>query len=217
VTIGIKAAKYERLLFTDGDCKPESNQWISLMAGNFSDTTDIVLGYGGYFATRGMLNKYVRYDTLLIALQYFSLALCKIPYMGVGRNLAYKKSLFYKGNGFTRHFHLASGDDDLFVNEHASKTNTAIEFSRNSHTRTAAKDTFSKWVFQKKRHFTTNRLYKSTHKLILGLEPFSRLLFYASLIALLFSPVHRFYVLILFAFRLLIHVFVIKKNMLLLY
>lgn len=214
VTIGIKAAKYERLLFTDGDCKPESNQWISLMAGNFSDTTDIVLGYGGYFAARGMLNKYVRYDTLLIALQYFSLALCKIPYMGVGRNLAYKKSLFYKGNGFTRHFHLASGDDDLFVNEHASKTNTAIEYAHESHTRTAAKDTFSKWVFQKKRHFTTNRLYKSSHKLILGLEPFSRLLFYASLIALLFSPVHRFYVLILFAFRLLIQVFVIKKTML---
>ena len=129
VTIGIKAAKYDRLLFTDGDCKPESNQWLSLMAANFSADTSIVLGYGGYFPQPGLLNKYIRYDTLMIALQYFSFALCKIPYMGVGRNLAYKRSLFYAGKGFSTHFHLASGDDDLFVNENATKTNTAIELS----------------------------------------------------------------------------------------
>jgi biofilm PGA synthesis N-glycosyltransferase PgaC len=95
VTIGIKAAKYDRLLFTDGDCKPESNHWLSLMAGNFSEKTSIILGYGGYFPQPGFLNKYIRYDTLIIALQYFSFALCRIPYMGVGRNLAYKRSLFF--------------------------------------------------------------------------------------------------------------------------
>ncbi len=213
VTIGIKAAKYERLLFTDGDCQPESNQWLKCMSGHFSDKTSIVLGYGGYFALPGLLNKYIRYDTLMIALQYFSLALCRIPYMGVGRNLAYKKSLFYSGKGFSGHFHLASGDDDLFVNENATRSNTAIEFSHESHTRTAPKDSFEKWSYQKKRHFSTNSLYKGSHKLLLTLEPVSRLLFYASLIALLFSPVHRIWALLIFGFRLIIQVFVIKKTM----
>jgi biofilm PGA synthesis N-glycosyltransferase PgaC len=213
VTIGIKAAKYDRLLFTDGDCRPESNQWLTRMSAGFSDKISIVLGYGGYFAQPGFLNKYIRYDTLLIALQYFSFALCKIPYMGVGRNLAYKRALFYSGKGFSNHFHLASGDDDLFVNENATKTNTAIEFSAESHTRTAPRESFDKWYFQKKRHFSTNNLYKPAHKAMLSLEPISRLLFYASFTASLFIPVYQLLVLLIFIFRLLIQLFVIKKTM----
>lgn len=213
VTIGIKAAKYEKLLFTDGDCTPESDQWLRLMASNFSDKTSIVLGYGGYFTQPGLLNKYVRYDTLTIALQYFSMALFGLPYMGVGRNLAYKKSLFYSGSGFSRHYHLASGDDDLFVNENANKLNTAIEINKDSHTRTTAKESFDKWTFQKKRHFSTNSLYKFSHKFLLTLEPVSRLLFYTGVIALLFSPGYWLWALGIFTFRMMIHLFVIKKTM----
>ncbi|HLO60695.1 MAG TPA: glycosyltransferase [Bacteroidales bacterium] len=213
VTLGIKAAKNDRLVFIDGDCKPESNKWLSSMASHFSETTSIVLGYGGYFTQPGFLNRYIRYDTMMIALQYMSFALWKIPYMGVGRNLAYKKSLFYAGNGFSRHFHLASGDDDLFVNENATAINTEIEFSPESHTRTAPKESFDKWFFQKKRHFTTNRMYKATHKLLLGLEPVSRLLFYAGLIYLLIVPGYWLWVLMLFVLRLAIQLIVIKKTM----
>lgn len=213
VTIGIKAAKFDRLLFTDGDCKPESNQWLSRMSSRFSNKTSIVLGYGGYFPQPGLLNKYIRYDTLLIALQYFSYALFGMPYMGVGRNLAYKRSVFYSGKGFSNHFHLASGDDDLFVNEHATKDNTAIEFSHESHTRTAPKESYDKWFFQKKRHFSTNRLYKPAHKFMLTLEPLSRALFYASFICLLVWPVYRPLVLSVFAFRMAAQLFVIKKTM----
>jgi glycosyltransferase involved in cell wall biosynthesis len=213
VTIGIKAAKNDRLLFIDGDCKPESNQWLNRMSSHFSDKISIVLGYGGYFQLPGFLNKYIRYDTMMIALQYFSMAILRVPYMGVGRNLAYKRALFYSGKGFSKHFHLASGDDDLFVNENATKTNTAVEFSYESHTRTAPKESFDKWYFQKKRHFSTNRLYKSSHKIWLALEPLSRLLFYASCIALLFVPVFRLWILLLFVFRLLIQLYIIKKTM----
>ncbi len=213
VTIGIKAAKYERLLFTDADCKPESNQWISRMASKFSPDIAIVLGYGGYFPQSGLLNKYIRYDTLMIALQYFSYALLRMPYMGVGRNLAYRRSMFFAGQGFKSHFHLASGDDDLFVNENATKTNTAIEYSGESHTRTAPKESYAKWFFQKKRHFSTNKLYKPGHKVLLSLEPLSRLLFYAGLISLLFVPVYRPLVLSVFAFRMLVQLVVTKKTM----
>ena len=213
VTIGIKAAKHDRLLFTDADCHPESNQWLSLMTAHFSDKVSIVLGYGGYFTQPGMLNRYIRWDTLMIALQYFSYALIRKPYMGVGRNLAYKRSLFYGGKGFANHFHLASGDDDLFVNEHATRTNTAIEFSLQSHTRTAPKHSYDRWYFQKKRHMSTSTLYKTGHKFLLGLEPAGRLVFYATLVALLFSEIYWPLALIAFSVRMIIMLIVIKKTM----
>jgi glycosyltransferase involved in cell wall biosynthesis len=213
VTIGIKAAKYERLLFIDADCKPESNQWINRMASHFSDKISIILGYGGYLALPGILNKYIRYDTLMIALQYFSYAISRIPYMGVGRNLAYKRSLFYSGKGFSNHFHLASGDDDLFVNENATSSNTAIECSAESHTRTAPKQSFDRWYFQKKRHFSTSRMYKSFHKFLLATEPISRLLFYAAFAGLMAFPEFRVPVISIFGFRTVVQLVVIKKTM----
>lgn len=213
VAIGIKAAKYDRLLFTDSDCKPESNKWIERMSGNFSDNISIVLGFGGYFNQPGILNKYIRYDTLTIALQYFSFALAGIPYMGVGRNLAYRRTLFYTGNGFSKHFHLASGDDDLFVNEHATKNNTAIEYSHESHTRSVPKDSFERWFIQKKRHYSTNRLYKFSHKLLLTMEPFSRFLFYSGFVILMFCPGCRQIIISAFIVRLFMQILVIKKTM----
>jgi len=188
VSIGLKAAKYDWVLLTDADCKPTSNQWIKLMHEKFDEKTDFVIGYGGYIKTKGLLNRIIRYDTLTIAIQYFTFALAKNPYMGVGRNLAYRKSVFFENNGFSKHLHLASGDDDLFVNENANKNNLQIVLNKKAHTFSLAENRFKAWFYQKKRHLTTAKYYKGKHKFGLGLEVFSRFLFYASFIAGLFFP-----------------------------
>jgi len=114
LTLGIKAANYEHLLLTDADCKPLSRYWIKQMSAYFGDGKKIVLGYGSYEKTSfSVLNKLIRYETMITAIQYFSYALIGIPYMGVGRNLAYKKEAFFENNGFVDHMDLLSGDDDL--------------------------------------------------------------------------------------------------------
>ncbi|MBN2611371.1 MAG: glycosyltransferase [Bacteroidales bacterium] len=213
LTIGIKAAKYELLLLTDADCKPAGNQWISSIQRNFSDEKSIVLGYGGHYRKKGLLNNYIRYDTLVIALQYFSYALTGNPYMGVGRNLAYRKSLFFANKGFASHHHLLSGDDDLFISETANGTNTAIEFSHESHTRTNSETTLKGWVKQKRRHLTTAPRYRFKHKLMLGGESFSRLIYYTSFVLLTsFFPFSE-YVTAAFGLRLTLQMISLKKAM----
>lgn len=176
LTIGIKAAAYDYLLFTDADCKIVSNDWIRQMVCSYKNDTEIVLGYGGYIKEKGLLNKLIRFDTLFIAMQYFGFAKSGNAYMGVGRNLSYKKNLFFKNKGFANHAALISGDDDLFVNENANNKN--VEINTTVHTRSKAKSTFSSWVIQKKRHQTTFSRYKAKHQLLLSLEPLSRVLFY---------------------------------------
>lgn len=191
LTVGIKAAKNEWLVLTDADCKPEGKDWLALIATNFAGDTEIVLGYGGFFSEKGFLNKLIRYDGLFIAMQYLGFALAGMPYMGVGRNLAYKKDTFFKNKGFASHSHLYSGDDDLFINEVAKKSNTKVELMRGSFTRTLAKDTYKKWENQKRRHITTSHKYKFSTKIILTGEVFSRILFYSTsiaLIAILYYP-----------------------------
>lgn len=213
VTVGVKAAKHELLVFTDADCEVVSRDWLKLMQRHFNNKTSIVLGYGGFFHKKSLLNNYIRYDALTIAIQYFSYAIAGFPYMGVGRNMAYRKSLFFKNKGFANHYHLLSGDDDLFVNETADKTNTAVEYSIESHTRCEAKNSFISWIEQKKRHVSTAKYYRKKHKRLLGLEMLSRVIYYASFVYLAISSVFLIYVLPAFALRMIIQLLLTKISM----
>ncbi len=183
--IGIKAASNEILLFTDSDCKAGSPHWIDGMTSGFDDKTEIVLGYGGYMKRKGILNKYIRYDTFMIALQYLGMAIRGIPYMGVGRNMAYRRSLFFKKKGFEGHTHVVSGDDDLFVNANSTRANTRVEFRKENHTTSVPSSTLKEWIAQKKRHFTAAPYYKTGHKFLIITEPVTRMLFYISFIILI--------------------------------
>jgi glycosyltransferase involved in cell wall biosynthesis len=185
LTLGIKAATHEHLLFTDADCLPSSDNWITSMVQNFSDSKKIVLGYGAYKKEKSYLNKLIRYETLLTALQYFSYAKIGIPYMGVGRNLAYTKSEFFRVNGFISHMNVKSGDDDLFINQIANNKNTAICFEKDAITTSIPKTSFKDWLLQKRRHISTAKYYKSRHKSLLGLFYMSQILFW--LLAILTS------------------------------
>ena len=105
LTLAAKSAQYDYLLLTDADCRPESRHWIAeMMAGFAQHSTDIVLGFGAYFYQEGHINRLVRYDTLFNGLHYLGAALCGHPYMGVGRNLAYRKHLFFESGGFRFRF-----------------------------------------------------------------------------------------------------------------
>src|SRR2546428_821134 len=152
LTLGIKAAKYDLLLMTDADCEPVSEHWIASMQRNFTNETEIVLGFSPYAKTRGFLNSFIRFETFVTALNYFSFALVGKPYMGVGRNLAYRKELFFRNKGFAKHMHLLSGDDDLFVNENATKVNTRVEFANVSQMVSEPKTTFKEYWTQIRRH-----------------------------------------------------------------
>lgn len=179
LTLGIKAAKHEHLLFTDADCTPKNTSWISGMSSCFDEKKSIVLGYGGYRKVRGsFLNKLIRYETVLTAIQYFSYAKIGVPYMGVGRNLAYTKTDFFRVNGFIKHIQVKSGDDDLFINEVATSQNTSINIEEGSFTESIPKNTFKEWIQQKRRHVSTAKYYKTKHKVLLSIFYASQILFF---------------------------------------
>lgn len=204
VALGIKAAKNETLLFSDADCEPAGKDWIKLMQGSYRESTEIVLGYGATKKESGFLNRLIRFDVFYIALRYFSFALAGNAYMGVGRNLSYKKDLFFRTKGFARHNHLFSGDDDLFVNENSNSRNTDIQLDPSSFTFTEGKKTFGEWKMQKSRHGTTSRYYKGRHKFQLALLDLSNLLFFLLLITLLIVRFEWKAALLLYAIKLII-------------
>lgn len=185
LSVGIKEARFPLLLLTDADCRPVGPDWISHMVAKKGNNTQFILGYGKYYRRKGLLNKLIRFDTLKTAMLYFGAAQADIPYMGVGRNLSYSRELFIRSGGFVQHYDLTSGDDDLFVSEHSTGTNTSVCFHPGSFTFSEPKHRFRSWWHQKRRHFTTGKRYRFIHKLYLGIYSMNLLLF-PTLLVLLF-------------------------------
>ena len=213
LTIGLKAAKYDHILLTDADCYPVSDQWLQKIASNLIGQKKIVLGYGGYERKKGLLNLIIRYETVFTAMQYLSYAIKGRPYMGIGRNLAYEKALFFENKGFASHYHISSGDDDLFVNENATTVNTAVEFSRESHTLSIPKTTFRSWFKQKQRHLTAGSHYSRSSRMRLAGEWISRMALYLTLITLCLTSPWQWIALAVFGVLLVIRLLIFKLSM----
>jgi len=211
LSIGIKTAKHEIVLLTDADCVPASEFWIQKMQDGFYNGVEIVLGYGAMHKKKGLFNKMVRWETFHTALQYLSFAKAGIAYMGVGRNLSYKKSVFFRHKGFSAHNHVPGGDDDLFINKAATKKNTTMVIDKEAFTLSEPAKTWKQWISQKKRHYTTSKYYKPLHKFLLGLYSFSLFLFYPLFILSLFLFSWKL-TLVAFAIRFIVQAYVIFKT-----
>jgi glycosyltransferase involved in cell wall biosynthesis len=200
LSIGIKEAKHEIVLLTDADCVPATEFWIQRMQEAYREGVEVVIGYGAYHKKPGLLNKLIRFETFQSAMQFLSFALAGMPYMGVGRNLSYKKGLFFKVKGFSSMNHIQSGDDDLFINKVANRNNTAIVIDKEAIILSEPKKKFGEWFRQKVRHYSTARFYKPMHKFLLGMYTFSQFVFYPLFVAAL----------LLFDWRIVLGVFLLR-------
>ena len=221
LTLAAKAARYDYLLLTDADCRPESKHWISEMMAPFGPTTndqrpttEVVLGYGAYFAEDSLLNDLIQYDTLFNGLHYMGAAAVGKPYMGVGRNLAYRKQMFFEHRGFSDQMVERAGDDDLFVNKVATRENAVVVNSRDSITWSVPKTTWKGWLQQKRRHLSVAHAYKPATRDHLAKEPLARGLFYALVIALfvLGEPLTMCAAMLLLMARLLMQLIILNRG-----
>lgn len=215
LSVGIKTAKNEILLLTDADCAPTSPLWMEKMQAVYHPGTEIVLGYGPYEKKAGILNRIIRFETFHTALQYFSYALAGQPYMGVGRNLSYKRDLFFRNKGFSAHNQVPSGDDDLFINAVATGENTRIALDPDTFVYSTPKTSWSEWVRQKQRHYTTSKYYKPVHKWLLGAYSGSHFLYFPALIAaLILTPLpFRLFIWPVFGLRFLVQAVIFYGSM----
>jgi glycosyltransferase involved in cell wall biosynthesis len=189
LTMGIKAAKNDWILLTDADCRPGQN-WINGMSQNFIDGKNIVIGFSPYENHPGVLNSFIRFESFLTAIQYFGFAILGRPYMGVGRNLSYKRDLFLGSKGFNDHLGVMGGDDDLFVNQHATAATTAVASGAGVVVRSVPKRTWTEFFYQKLRHLSVGRRYKSGDRLLLGTFTVTWILWPFTMIALPFLGIY---------------------------
>ncbi len=209
---GIAAASNDVLLLTDADCVPTSSRWIGSMAEKYQPGIKIVLGYSGYQWRPGILNKLIRYETLLTAIQYFSRAIVGKPYMGVGRNLSYLKSFYNESRGLKDVMHVTGGDDDLFVNRVANGKNTTVCLHPDSVVMSLPKESWTAYFKQKLRHLSVGKRYKTADLWLLGIFSVTHIVFWSSLVSLLVTQTMVSWVVAGFIMRQLALSWVVKQS-----
>ncbi len=179
LTLGIKAAKNDYLLFTEAYCKPCSEHWIKEYGKEFTQGKEVVLGFSRLEISRKTgLRGFMLYDNLIHHLKFLSMAILRKPFMGIGRNLGYKKELFFKYKGYSPILNLEGGEDDLYINRIAPKKKTGVVLSRESLTETDSVKHFSTWRTLKSGYLYSKQYYKGFSFRLFGLETFSKYLFY---------------------------------------
>lgn len=188
LSMGIKSAKNDLIVFTDCNCMPVNDQWLRSVVNRYNTRTEIVIGYSPYVQKKSLLNRIIRFDALQNGLLYLSAALNRHPFMGVGKNLSYRKELFYRNNGFISHYTTTVGEDDLFISQVATKKNTEVLIDAENVILTTPTSNFKLWMRQKSCRYSTVSKYNTRARLSLSLFYISQFFFYTSFIALLCLP-----------------------------
>ena len=193
---GLSQVKTDWVLLTDADCVPVSDQWSQKML-SVAKGKDLVLGFSPYLKTKGFLNRWIRYEAVLTAIQYFSYSLVGKTYMGVGRNLLYAKSAVHSGRQLLKNIDLPSGDDDLLVNAIANDQNVAIQLDPDSWVYSEPKNSWKSYIRQKRRHHTVASRYKKNHQVYLLLFSISWIFLYISIVYFFVIGNHLYAILLL--------------------
>lgn len=219
LTLGVKAAKKDVLLFTDADCRPLSDKWIHAMARLFVPSKDIVLGYTAFDIDKDVrMKRFIKFDNLWTAIRYFSMAIVKRPFMGVGKNLAYRKELFFREKGFSGSLNLEHGEDDLFINKVANATNTAVALSPESTIVSNVVERFHTWRAIQSPYIFNQQFYRGSDNFLRNSELFSRYAFHVvGLLLIVWGFIRGYYLLcgialLFFVVRCLFRYRIINKN-----
>ena len=178
----IDLSSKEWLLFTDADCIPNSESWITSMTSEISEKTNVLVGISPYVPSKKFLAQFNQFEAFMTYFLYSSFHLLKWPYMGVGRNMGIKKVYFYLLGGYESIKKIRGGDDDLFVQK-AARSGIALVLGRSSLVFTFSASGWREYLKQKVRHLSVGRHYKSSITVALSFYHLNHLFTWALMVA----------------------------------
>jgi len=133
ITLGIKATRYPVVVLTTAASRINSDRWLHGIMRHFGadSPVEVVIGYASAapYDDRSAGSRARSFDSVAEAAAWISPAISGRPWRGVEHNLAYRRELFFRNKGFSRHLNLRHGDDDIFISEIARGDNTAVDIS----------------------------------------------------------------------------------------
>uniref|UniRef100_UPI0040485ED1 glycosyltransferase n=2 Tax=Algoriphagus sp. TaxID=1872435 RepID=UPI0040485ED1 len=186
LTLGIKVAKNDVILFTEADCIPQSNQWLRKMTAPIREEgKTFAIGFAGVQKEGNSLNSWIQFETILRALFTFSFGLWKSPFTGTGKNLSYRKSFFMDKKGFRGFWNTEGGEDSLWINTHATGANSKVVINPEAIAVANPAATWKEYIIQEKQLLHSEKFFKVEDKRKMGSYGISHALYWIGGLGLL--------------------------------
>lgn len=186
LTLGIKVAKNDVILFTEADCIPQSNQWLRKMTAPIREEgKTFAIGFAGVQKEGNSLNSWIQFETILRALFTFSFGLWKSPFTGTGKNLSYRKSFFMDKKGFRGFWDTEGGEDSLWINTHATGANSKVVINPEAIAVANPAATWKEYIIQEKQLLHSEKFFKVEDKRKMGSYGISHALYWIGGLGLL--------------------------------
>lgn len=177
LNVGIKAARYDNVVFSLPECSPRSERWAEMMARGFAGGHDVVLGYASIVPERGLASKLIRCANMALSTRWLSFAVRHKAYRGTLCNLGITKKMYFGARGFN-YLNLNMGEDDLFVMALANRHNTVATMGGSATINQKTWGGLSWWLPRRVKLSYPYRFYPKRVKWGTGLELWSRALFF---------------------------------------
>ncbi len=212
-TIGIKAARYDCLLFTTTHDIPANDKWLGLMSKGFVSRHSLVLGYNRIQRKPGFLNRLERTVNIFTSLPMFAAAVSGKPFLARSGNMGFTRQLFFDNHGYCKYLRLNSGENDLFLQRVRKFADTSVILSPSAATEHLFAPRYSIWYNRRKFDTYTYRYYPASLRLFLGMEHLFRILFWGSALTLIIMQVPWMWIIsvLLIGLRILLMSLVFRK------
>ncbi len=195
ISIGVRAATKEWLLYLSPLCVVPDNQWLRNYAQRLEQDKEASIGYMNYYKTKGSYKNWLRFENFTSYLlsgagKAFGVAMPVFEY-----NIAYRREKFLELRGFAAVLDSPFSENELFVNKIATKNNLVVQ---NNRTAPIAYEGEADWIDLvefKKKQLMLRRKLTSGQRFFRSLNLVSRLVLTGTLVLLLVVSPLKFWVL----------------------
>lgn len=180
ITMGVKAAQYERIVLLDTSALPLSENWLSDVASAFGRKgADMVLGYNFYKKGQRAVSSFFAASSFLFSSDAMAWARIGLPFKGEGSNFGFTRTMFFSGSGYMNNMRIPAGEADFLLGDYSGGTNVSVMVSRHSFVQCGSVDTMRQWLDKAVSGYASFRCYKFPVMMRAAAMPLLKVLFIA--------------------------------------
>ncbi len=194
ITVGIRAASKEWLIFLTPLCRVSGSDWLKSYAQQFTPKKDAIVGYVNYSKAKGSSKRTFRYENFYSFLLFGTARALGLQMPISENNMAYRRETFLQMKGFAAVLDSPFSENELFLNKIAGRKNSAFQFNPSSSVHYIGEADWIDAVNFKKKQLLIKRKFSFGQRFFLSFNAFSRLVIDVLVIVLAILSPWRFWV-----------------------
>ena len=194
ITIGIRAASKEWLIFLNPLCRVSGRDWLKSFSEELNPKSEAAFGFVNYTNSYGSMRKFIKYENFDSFILYGSARYLGLSMPITDMNVAYKREQFLSRRGFAAVLDSPFSENELYLNKISNRSNSVYLQNKSTAVSFVGDTDWYDGMNFKKKQLLLKKKFTVGQSIFLWTNTISRLVFDISMIALLILSPWRIWV-----------------------